>query len=378
MVKGVFYDKRTKIKPFKINLAIVNGIQKTRYFATGGEAVVALAVSKMLKNVTLKARKEYQRQHVSLVEKREKDVAIYGNCCNMEREFAILLVNEWERCTGKRGIILNDGTRADILLEMDDMLFLRVQLKTTGGAMKYKKNSWEFSQVSGYTGMPVVCWRCDKEDAWVYDGKTLEGRTHLYITPNGVNCALSMGKHLDLESLVSFFKENGSLWEHVSEDDARHEFQSQNHAKEMRGIDAYKSRFSNSKFCWPSGQNTHVDLLENDQTLQFKNLCEQEGQAGFLCNFTTSNGKDHDGKTLKTPYSHGSFDVLVAVWFDAHNTPHFWKIPADVLVERGVFATETQPGKTGFYFYGPEGVGKPPNPNVGRKSDTWTRDFFLE
>lgn len=145
------------------------------------------------------------------------------------------------------------------------------------------------------------------------------------------------------------------------------------YSKEMRGIDAYRARFPDAKFRWPDGQNTHVDLWEGSERLQFKTIYEHAKKAGFYCNTYTRNGRDHDGRQLVIPYPSDAFDVLIAVWFAPGGEFHFWRFPADELVRRGVLTTEYQTGKTGLCVYGPEGVGKLPK----RGADTWSREFYV-
>lgn len=370
MPKGVYhYPDRTK--PFRIQ-PVVNGRQICKYFATEREVIVALTAHRAIQNVIAKVRRE-DRKRRPLSEKRAADLAIYGGNLALERDFAVALVAEWRRQTGREALVLNDGTRGDVLLEIAPGAFLCVQLKTTGKAMR--NNMWLFADVLGYADMPVVCWREDHRDAWVFDGAVLEerGKRGLGITPNCKNCHLAMARGLGIPALVRFLDERSSDWPSVTEDAARCNFQSATHDKEMRGINVYRARFPDVDFRWPDGQNTHVDLWEGSVRLQFKTIREKAKKTGFYCSTSTSNGHDHDGRQLTTPYPSDAFDVLIAVWEVPGGEFHFWRFPADELVRRGVLATEYQTGKTGFYVYGPEGVGKQPTLNA----DTWSREFYV-
>jgi hypothetical protein len=368
MPKGVYHNPRgSKTKPYQTTIG-----GRTRRYETDDEAVIGHLLDGLITKVIADDRKEKEAQR-PLEEKRAADKAKSDGNCAQERDFAYRLVDECRRVTGHEAIVLNDGTRADVLLGLSDGSFLPVQLKTTAKAMEGNPNAWQFCKVSGNTGMAVVCWRCKENDAWIFDGSALEGRKiKLNITPGKKNCRLAMARQLKLGEIVEFLHEHSSTWESTTEYAARHDFKSDNHAKEMRGIDAYRARFPGRQYRWPDGQNTHVDLLEDEVRLQFKSVHEVAGQAGFRCNTRTSAGTGHDGRQLVTPYPHDAFDVLVAVWFDPDGTAHFWRISNDELVAHGVLSTPTQPGKTCFHLYGPEGVGRQPTD----RADTWTRGCY--
>ena len=70
-------------------------------------------------------------------------------------------------------------------------------------------------------------------------------------------------------------------------------------------------------------------------------------------------------------------DFLVAVWFDEEEKAHFWRFPKEELVERGVMSSETEPGKTSIWIYGPVGVGKQPDEKAKRKAETWSVEFYV-
>ena len=160
-------------KPFLVRVR--DGRRAPRkFFKTEREAIVALTAHRAIQNVRAKARQEAKRR--ALLEKRASDLVMHGENSMLERRFALALVDEWRRQTGRPALVLNDNTRGDVLLGLAPDVFLCVQLKTTEKAMKRKKNAWYFGKVLGYASMPVVCWRADREDAWVYDGTALEKR----------------------------------------------------------------------------------------------------------------------------------------------------------------------------------------------------------
>ena len=59
------------------------------------------------------------------------NVAKNGDNTTLERRIAVELTNAWTAMTGRPAIVLNDGTRGDVLLAREDGDFLVVQLKTT-------------------------------------------------------------------------------------------------------------------------------------------------------------------------------------------------------------------------------------------------------
>lgn len=367
MPKGVCFRSDRKTKPYCVRIG-----RSKQHFRTEEEAVNALVAHRAAKVATKAAAREI------LAGKRARDVAISGNNSTQERDVALSLVAAWREAFGLPALVLNDGTRADVLLGLCEDEWLPLQLKTTSGAMKYRPNAWRFSDVTGYGGMPVVCWRCDVGDAWVYDGDVLQarGKSELTITPKGKNCNLALARNLDLAALVAWLHAHADRWPAVTEDAARYDFASENHALEMRGIDAYRSRFPN-RYAFPEGQNTHVDLLKDDETrLQFKTAHRAPGgSAGFVCHLSTHAGRDEAGNNLTEPYPIGVFDELIVVtWVE--DMPHFWKIPAAELEARGYLCTEAQPGRVSLSLHAPT-IGVQPNPNATCKADTWTAAFYI-
>ena len=140
---------------------------------------------------------------VKLADKRAQDVAIHGGKLDMERKVAIALVDAWRKM-GLPGMLMNDSTKSDLVLGLDDNddLWLPVQLKTTAGPMSSTNTNptWFFNSVTGYADMPVVCWRCDCADGWIYDGSFLDEReiNSLGITPNAKNCQQARARFLKM------------------------------------------------------------------------------------------------------------------------------------------------------------------------------------
>ncbi|QDZ20323.1 hypothetical protein HOP50_04g28410 [Chloropicon primus] len=376
MPKGVFIDKRRKKKKYGVRIG-----RPKEYFATVAEPVAAhksYRAGKLKKRATARA---------ALAGKRARNLAIYGRNSATERKVALALVARWQATIpGRRtALVLNDGTKADVLLRLsEEDAWLPVQLKTTSGAKKGEPNMWYFHNVTGYSGMCVVCWRCDVGDAWVYNGNALNerGKLDLSVTPLRKNCELALARGLNLAALVQWLSEQAQAqahlcrWTTVTEHAARHDFASEVHAVEMRGIDAFKASFPKHRYAFPEGQNTQVDLLKDATTRQqFKTArAASNGAAGFMCNLYTYAGRDEAGKQMKDPYPAGAFDELVAVaWVE--DKAYFWIIPAAELEAKGYLQSESQPGKTCLKLHASQ-IGVQPNPHARNKADTWTHKYF--
>merc|ERR1712078_813157 len=312
------------------------------------------------------------------------------------------IVDAWTDAYGENTAkVMNDSTKSDVIVRLTDEEneWLRLQLKTTSG--NNKKNSWAFRRVTGYSGMPVVCWRCDKKDAWVFDGAKLDerGKRDLAVTPgarNGRKLALASGRKLadlvgDLAALLSR-KGNADLWPTVTEEQAQNELASKTHRLERLGILAYIERNSKAGtvFSNPKDQGTHVDLVKVEThdgkqvktRLQFKTARKSpNGGAGFICDLCTSAGS-YKGKKKVQPYQEGAFDELVAVaWVEdeaGKQKPEFWVIPEEALKEQGYLRSESgdNPGMIMLPLHS-QNIGEQPKQNARKQANTWTREFHV-
>ena len=326
--------------------------------------------------------------------KRARDVARSGHYLDRERNVARAIVDAWTDAYGENTAkVTNDSAKSDVIVRLTDEEneWLRLQLKTTSGNCKGSPNKWRFCRVTGYTGMLVVCWRCDEGDAWVFDGAKLDARRirRLAVTPGGKNCELALKREpLNLADLVGYLAEkvNADLWPTVTEDVARKEFQSEAHEREYLGIVAYRDAFPGI-YDWPARQGSHVDLLKfetRDGTqvttrLQFKTACKAySGRAGFMCDLRTYAGRD-EGKRHYQPYPDDAFDELVAVaWVKdeaGEEKPGFWVIPAEALKEHGYLRSESGDvdGKKTLRLHS-QNIGVQPKQNA---TNTWTSEFYV-
>ena len=126
---------------------------------------------------------------------------------------------------------------------------------------------------------------------------------------------------------------------------------------EKRGLDAFADLCAEQEIrCdYPTAQGSHVDLVvkrapswvpswlvpwvpswlarrwDRVQRVQAKTLACRHNQEfdSYFCTLTTGDASD------RTPYPANAFDVLVLVWYDDNDNPHWWIIPERVLRDRG-------------------------------------------
>ena len=372
-VKGVNYKPQNKTNPYYF-VTMVNGVSKYRYFPTFEAAVKAKRSKESAKLASAIAKK------ATLKEKRASDVQKSGNNCNQERDAAIELKTCADATYGLgTAIVMNDGTRADVLFKKAESSYLQLQLKTTATKMK-NQNGYRFSHVLGYAGMLVVCWVVDLNKAWVFDGTWLNerGQVKLYFTPGSETHALA--KALTMDELVAYLHDHthAAHLRLTTEDAARNDFKGKDHKQEKFGIDAYMT-FKPGTHGWPRDQNGTYDTTLEDQEktlrVQHKSCGPNGNAAGIYCpHLGKSDGTDLNRKRLKTCYAKDDADLYVFHYYhEATNTSHFWEIPSEALAEHGYFTKTT--GKESIYLYGCP-VAKQPDPNAKCKADTWTSTFY--
>ena len=368
--------KRTSSREKKPFLFSTQG--KIRNFETEREARVAKCVHLAIRSLL---KKRYDS--LSLEEKRKENVQKCGNNSNLERQVAIKIKAMMEQLfPGIELIILNDGTRADFLLQRSDGLFLQVQLKTTNGPLKNQNNCWEFTHVLGYTRMPVLCWRIDQQSGWLYDGAVLDerGTEGLKVTPGFDNEKKAMHKGaFNLDEICKFLVKTMHKFPGVDRISASWDFcgEAITTFKERISLEIWKICFD-PEATFPNDQNGSYDLLSEGKRLQFKTASRRlENRRRLKVTFYKYGGRV-DGKKKNQPYTSGSFDAAVVMFIDWKLYKiHIWKIPEDILIKNNLLKTENCKGKQGFDVY------IPAEKHTLRKSggrvvaDTWTHDFYI-
>ena len=182
---GIRMHQKTQ---FRITVRDVVTSKKTsRTYKTLEEAEAAYAAERAL-------QAEHKRQKAARpqAEIRAENLARHGNNSKLERDFATAL-----HAADSKIETMNDSVLADscgFFYDAEPQLALGIQLKVAEKPEKSNGSLWVFGNVNHYPRMPVVCWRADKQDGWIYDGTDLVERKRecLGVTPGGINDALAI------------------------------------------------------------------------------------------------------------------------------------------------------------------------------------------
>ena len=384
--KGICKGRGNLKKPYCHGVQ-EDGKNKKRYFETLEAAQASLDAYKKAKQAIRNAKRD------ALSQKREKDLAVHGEACSLERRVSQALVKRHQELyNAMNSFVVNDFAKADIALdttvqaESDTRAtFLAIQVKTTSKPMN-GQNGYKFKHVLGYKDMPVVCVvspNSEDTSTWfgyVFDGTTLHqrGKEDIIITPGGKNNQLALLSHASLDEIVTFLHTNRQRWPAMTEHDIRCDFGSSDHAKEYRAITTYFERFLGEPITWPSGQGISIDFISSaDGTAQHKSARVVRNQAGFLVSLTHKCGKDENGKQLVDAYSAEDFETLVVTYEDpVTNLLHAWRIPMSELVKRGYVKTKDEVGKQNLWVHSTQ-VGQQPNQNAKAPVNTWTCIYYI-
>ena len=360
------------------------GKKKLRYFETLEATIASLDAYRKAKKARRKAKRD------ALSEKREKDLAVHGEACSLERRVSQALVKRHQELYNTmNSFVVNDFARSDVALESDEAesdtcaTFLATQVKMT---TKLIKNAYLFSHVLDYKDMTVVCVVAPNSKdtstwfGYVFDGTTLHQRgKKIFITPGGKNDQLALLSHASLDEIVTFLHENRQRWPAMTEHDIRCDFKSSDHAKEYRAIRTYFEKFLGEPITWPSGQGTSVDFISSaDGNTQHKSAQVVRNTAGFLVNLWHRCGKDESGKQLMDAYSTNDFETLLVTYEDPDtNLLHAWRIPMSELITRGYIKTaEDEVGKKKLLVHSTQ-IGQQPNQNAKTPANTWSCNFYI-
>jgi hypothetical protein len=357
---------------------VVTKKRKTRLFKTLAQAEAAYAAERA-------KWAEHKRQRAALpqAEKRTENVARNGNSGKREREFATALHAADPKIETMNDSVLTDSCG---FFYDEPELALGIQIKATPKPMTGQDNTWVFKQVNHYPGIPVVCWRADKKDGWIYDGTRLVERKtdDLLVTPGRKNAKLAINtddartraKPLPLEGLVARLRE-------LAADRVRFpprtkaflswQFGGKAHKQLKERIGLHFETLRDPGATFPEAQAGSFDQLGGDGVTrrQLKTGCVLAGQNGWFVPLRENAGKV-DGKATYRPYAAGAFDELVVYVLDwSTKTARVWRIPESNLVSKGYLRTATQMGVTTLYVYEfAERQSKYSN------ADTWTASFF--
>jgi hypothetical protein len=364
---------------------------KTRDFATSKYTVLffrTLEEAVAAKTIEREKQLEYKCQMAARPQSeiRAENVERYGNNSNMEREFAIAFCN-----ADGTFEVMNDGVLSDVcgFLYEDKSQAIGTQIKTTSGPMKGQTNTWLFRNVLQYVGMPVLCWRIDHQDGWIFDGTELDkrGKENISITPGSGDGKTFCGiqplggvQPRGIEDLIALLKHevatNPTRFPTHTKKYLSFQFsgtKAHSTLKERIGLELYMKHVDTAA-TFPEAQNGSYDLLSgNDKyRLQFKTAHEIEGKTGLFVNLSENAGRV-DGKRTTCPYDTNAFDMLVVYYLDwKTKKAHMWCIPVSELIARGYLRTVTQDGRYALPVY----KSVLPQSRYGKTPDTWTATYY--
>ena len=312
-------------------------------------------------------------------EQRAQNLARYGGSSDRKRAFALALAEASEK-QDVRLDVMNDSVRADCcLFPMDSpTLAMGIQLKTA--SKPERPNVWPFTAVTGYTGMPVVCWSIDQQSGWVFCGDWLDSNCKPTIRLRGADGelaknALSGPSPLGIDAIVRFLPSITNRYKLSSKMQLSWDFKGAAHSfvKERIGVHLYHKHVD-ARAEFPRAQNGSCDLVRGAPTharIQLKTArMRKKGHTGFRINLMERCG----GGSFR-PYAASAFDELVAFSLDWDGkVAHMWAIPMSELTKRGFIRSDDGSclGKFGITVYMAHQLQRTLRP----KPDTWTANYY--
>lgn len=348
--RGVSKVSDGRKKPYKVLLRN----KKLQFFKTVEEALNFRAANDVIGDLVKLVEQKATNNELQ----RQMNVNLFGQNCHKERNFSEQVVATWKAVFPlRKAFVLNDSVRGDVILGVSAGDFVQLQIKTA--SKSNNGNHWTFRNVDGYPDMPLICWRLDCLDGWLYNHKSLCNRRSMNITPgHGVaRDAISSEFPVGVDVLIRCIDANLCEWKICTETYARWNFSdtARNQFVEMVTFHAYESVFGRCTF--PSEQSGRFDLYgANKEKLQFKHVQKRVGNShGFKVHLNVSGGiQNIDGKSksIRVPYSIGDFDTLVLIAIDWHKKQFLlWLIPENVLNNNGLLKNCDSNGKTTFYVH---------------------------
>ena len=311
-------------------------------------------------------------------EQRAQNLATYGGSSDKERTFALALAEASEK-QDVRLDVMNDFVRADCcLFPMDSpTLAMGIQLKTA--SKPSWPNVWQFAAVTGYTGMPVVCWSIDQQSGWVFCGDWLDSncKRMIYLKgPGGelAKNALSGPSPLGIDAIVRFLPSITNRYKLSSKMQLSWDFRGAAYGfvKERIGVHLYHKHVD-ARAQFPRAQNGSYDLVRGAPTharIQLKTARMRKGRTGFKMDL-----RENCGGGSRRPYAASAFDELVAFSLDWDGkVAHMWAIPMSELIKRGFIRSDDGSclGKCVITVYMAHQLQR----TLGRTPDTWTANYY--
>ena len=319
-----------------------------------------------------------QQRAQNLATYRCQNLARYGGSSDRKRAFALALAEASEK-QDVRLDVMNDSVRADCcLFPMDSpTLAMGIQLKTA--SKPERPNVWPFTAVTGYTGMPVVCWSIDQQSGWVFCGDWLDSNCKPTIRLRGADGelaknALSGPSPLGIDAIVRFLPSITNRYKLSSKMQLSWDFRGAAHSlvKERIGIHLYHEHVD-ARAEFPRAQNVSYDLVRGAPTharIQIRTARMRKGRTRFRIYLM-----EDSGAGSRRPYAASAFDELVAFSLDwDEKVAHMWAIPMSELIKRGFIRSDDGSclGKFGITVY----MAHQLRGTRGGKPDTWTANYY--
>ena len=319
-----------------------------------------------------------EQRDQNLATYRCQNLARYGGSSDRKRAFALALAEASEK-QDVRLDVMNDFVRADCcLFPMDSpTLAMGIQLKTASKP-RYP-NAWQFAGMTGYTGMPVVCWRIDQQSGWVFCGDWLDSNCQRMIYLNLADGelaknALSGPSPLGIDAIVRFLPSITNRYKLSSKMQLSWDFRGAAHSlvKERIGIHLYHEHVD-ARAEFPRAQNVSYDLVRGAPTharIQIRTARMRKGRTRFRIYLM-----EDSGAGSRRPYAASAFDELVAFSLDWDGkVAHMWAIPMSELIKRGFIRSDDGSclGKFGITVYMAHQLQRTLDP----KPDTWTANYY--
>jgi hypothetical protein len=320
--------------------------------------------------------------------KRKDNVETYGNGCNLEREFCQVLKQLFDKMyPDLEFIIMNDGTKADVLIQVkhsSPRRYLLVQIKTTQSVDS--NGNVQFQAVRGYEKMPVVCFCQDTNQVWIAHGTMLDQKKGITDALNFVAHGGTLKKRPEVLTKEALTPEEALKWLVKASREKEWMVSSRKYASwSFKSIDGFKERVSlylfktmHTDVRFPDEQNGPFDLVwtRDGREVRVQAKTASKKESGVKVNVHEKAGS----KTYRA-YAKDSFDVLV-VFYVNYKLGKFgvWQIKGSDL--KPFFREGTYPGRQSVNMHAPEeataklGLKVPQEGKGGQPPNLYTRKWF--
>ena len=266
--------------------------------------------------------------------RRVYNLQTWGGNCNQEAT-VVRQLKDVLHLHGVEVLVLNDYTHADVLIRPlgnDADSWLPLQVKTTCGPRPPRRDCkttiWRFSNVKGYTGMPVLCCVVSCGRRWLADGAIFTANDADFSSGSKYT-QQSIDVHNDAKLAAQLLEMHSAIkFTNVDEWTARWDIKRETHRIEMQSIVLWLEHVcipSSWTYRWPGGQGLSYDLeVSKDagsswERIQFKkaaNHATNVRASGYSLPLQHQAGYGDDGKPRHKPYSVGDADLYVCIRWD--------------------------------------------------------------